>query len=365
MSVMSTTPVDPFQPGLLARLPAPPRKVALLRASRIGDFLCSIPAFRALRVALPAAEITMITLPMLRELVMRSPYFDRFAPFPGFPGIAEQLFEARHTVDFLRQMQDERFDLAIQFQGSGVNSNPFMLLLGARTTAGFVRRGDPAGRLDAALPVPEGEHEVRRMLALTTFLGALACGEQTEFPLWPADYQAAQALLADLPRPLVGLHADARDATRRWSPARFVAVGTALRHQFGGSIVILSEKEERTGSVAEQLRDAGGVCVNLAGKTTIPVLGAAIARLAVFITNDTGPAHIAYALGVPTVTIAGGGNPEAYRPLAPGPFRFLTHDVPCRPCGYATCPIGSPCLESVTVQQVVDAAREIMDTSFK
>lgn len=360
---MSSLSTNPFSPDLLARLPQAPRKVALLRASRIGDFLCTVPAFRALRAALPEAEITMITLPMLRDLAVRSPYFDRFAPFPGFPGIAEQLFEARHTVDFLRQMQDEHFDLAIQFQGSGVNSNPFMLLLGARATAGFVRRGDPPGRLDAALPVPEGEHEVRRMLALSTFLGALPCGEQTEFPLWSADQAEAQALLAGLPHPLFGLHASARDATRRWSPERFVAVGAALGYQFGGAVVILSEEEERATAeyVANQIRDAGGASLNLADKTTLPVLGAIIARLAVFITNDTGPAHIAYALGVPTVTIAGGGNPDAYRPLVAGPFRFLAHDVPCRPCGYATCPIGAPCLEGVTVQHVLEAAREVMN----
>jgi ADP-heptose:LPS heptosyltransferase len=360
---MSSMSSDPFSPGLLTRLSQPPRKVVLLRASRIGDFLCTIPAFRALQAALPEAEITIITLPMLRDLAVRSPYFNHFAPFPGFPGIAEQLFEARRTLDFLRQMQDEHFDLAIQLQGSGVHSNPFMLLLGARFTAGFVRQGDPAGRLDAALPVPEGEHEVRRMLALTTFLGASPCGEQTEFPLWPEDHAEAQTLLAGLPRPLIGLHTSARDATRRWPLERFARVGAVLGYQSAGAVVILCEEEERAMAedVAGQIREAGGICVNLAGKTTLPVLGAVIARLAVFITNDTGPAHIAYALGVPTVTIAGGGNPDAYRPLVNGPFRFLAHDVPCRPCGYATCPIGAPCLEGVTVQHVLDAAREVIN----
>jgi hypothetical protein len=83
------TQTDPTAPGLLTRLPDPPRKVALLRASRIGDFLCATPALRALRRALPEAEITMITLPLLRGLVERSPHLDRFVAFPGFPGIAE------------------------------------------------------------------------------------------------------------------------------------------------------------------------------------------------------------------------------------------------------------------------------------
>lgn len=137
---------DPFAPGLLSRLRHPPRKVALLRASRIGAFICATPAFRALRVALPEAEITMITLPMLRDLVERSLHLDHFAPFPGYPGIAEQLFEPRRTVAFLQQMQAERFDLAIPMQGSGVNSNPFTLLRGAHTPpASYAPATRPAG----------------------------------------------------------------------------------------------------------------------------------------------------------------------------------------------------------------------------
>jgi ADP-heptose:LPS heptosyltransferase len=137
---------DPFVPGLLSRLPEPPRKVALLRASRIGDVLCAVPAFRALRAALPGAEITMVTLPLLRDLVVRSPYLDRFVAFPGFPGIDEQFFDARRATAFFQEMQAEQFDLAVQMQGSGVYSNPFTLMLGARVTAGFVRPGDPPGR---------------------------------------------------------------------------------------------------------------------------------------------------------------------------------------------------------------------------
>lgn len=132
-----------FEAGFLARLPEPPRKVAILRASRVGDFLCATPAYRA---ALPASHITLITLPMLRDLAERLPYFDRVVDFPGFPGIAEQLFEPGRFAAFLHAMRAERFDLAIQMQGSGVNSNPFLLLLGAHYTAGFVRSGDALDR---------------------------------------------------------------------------------------------------------------------------------------------------------------------------------------------------------------------------
>jgi ADP-heptose:LPS heptosyltransferase len=331
----------------------------LLRASRIGDFVCATPAFRALRKAMPSAEITLMGMPFVEELVARSPHLDRFVPFPGFPGMAEQFFDARRTVQFLQQMQVERFDLAIQMHGSGVYSNPFTLMLGARVTVGFVREGDSPGCLDAALPMPINMHEVQRVLALTTFLGASPQGEETEFPLWAEDIAAAQALLASVQPPLIGLHPAAREATKRWASERFAIAGTVLRQQYGGTVVILGGLEELplTESIAPKI---GPSCLNLAGKTSLAVLGGVISQLSVLVTNDSGPAHIAYALGIPTVTLFGGTDPTVWGPLRNDRHRVLVHNVPCRPCDYGVCPVGYTCLENLTVEQVVESVAAVI-----
>jgi ADP-heptose:LPS heptosyltransferase len=244
-------------------------------------------------------------------------------------------------------------------QGSGVNSNPFMLLLGARATAGFIRGNDTPGRLDAALPMPENCHEVLRMLALTTFLGAPPQGKETELPLWAIDSVLADRMLAEADRPLIGIHLGARDLTRRWAYERFESVAGQLQHRHGGMIVILGEAEDWPigEKLAENLK---GPCRNLAGKTSLAGLAAVIQRLSLLVTNDTGPAHIAYALRIPTVTIFGGGDPKTNGPLLDGPFRPLVHEVACRPCSYTECPIGYTCLEGVTVRQAVEAAEEVM-----
>ena len=352
---------DPLEPGFLHRLDQPPRKVAVLRASRIGDFICAGPALWALRGALPQSEITLITLPMLEPLAARLPYIDRYLPFPGFPGLAEQFFDARKAAGFFREMQAEEFDLAIQMQGSGVNSNPFMLLLGASWTAGFIRPGDPPGLLDAALPIPQSGHEIRRVLALAEFLGAQARGEETVYPLLDEDRRAAADLLQSARPPLIGLHPAARDLTRRWLIERFQAVARELLNRHGGTLVILGDELARSegGSV-----DARGwperSFLDLTGKTSLPVLGAVIERLAILITNDSGPAHIAYALGTPTVTIFGGKDDQRYRALQQGPFRMLVYPVPCRPCTYTECPIDYLCLKKVGVDRAVDAALEVI-----
>src|SRR5205823_9492312 len=192
-------------------------------------------------------------------------------------------------------------------------------------------------------------------LALTTFLGAPPQGEATSFPLLPADHAAAEALLLDARPPLIGLHPAARAQTRRWPIEYFAAVATELDKRYGGTIVLLGDREEQV-TAARVGRLVGVPCLDLIGITSLPVLGAVIARLAVLITNDTGPAHIAYALETPTVTIFGGGDPQRNGPLQQGPYCVLAHPVPCRPCDVPVCPIGYICLEGITVAQVVDAA---------
>src|SRR5512133_1179532 len=352
-----TDRVPAGQPSLLARLR--PRKVVLFRASRIGDFVCATPAFRAFRAALPDAEITLVGLPLVADLAARCPSLDRFEPFPGMPGIAEQFFEARRSVEFFGRLQAERFDVAVQMHGSGVYANPIVLMFGARATAGFVRPGDPPGRLDAALPMPTGMPEIARLLALAEFLGAPSCGSRTEIAVWLDDRQRAAAALAGTVCPLVGLHAGARDAIKRWAPDRFAETANRLLQHHGGTAIVLGgpEEAERCSRVAACLRVPH---VDLQGTRSLGEVAATVARLDLLISNDSGPAHLAYAFGTPTVTIFGGTDPHRWRPLVPGPFRFLSHDVDCRPCDYASCPLEQSCLDDVTVDEVVAAAAELI-----
>ncbi len=335
--------MNPFAPGLFKRLPEPPRKVVVVRAMRIGDYVCATPALRALRAALPTAEITFIGLGFTRDLVGRLPYLDRFVEFPGFPGLAEQFFEPRRALEFFADRQAEHYDLAIQMNGSGVYANPFTLMLGARVTAGWIRPGDPPGRLDAALPFPEGGHEVEHVLGLVDFLGAPRQGNETEFPLLPEDEQTADNLLAGVPRPLIGIHPAAREESKRWAPERFAVTARALAERFGGTPVIVASGEED--GLADIIQTATGQrCLNLTGRTSLPVLGGVLARLSVLVTNDSGPAHIAYALRVPTVTIFGSTDPARWGPPPARQFRVIAGR-----------------LENLTVGQVVAEAGKIIE----
>ena len=349
--------MDPFKPGLLDRLVPLPRKVALLRASRLGDFVCATPAFCALRSALPEAEISFVGLPFIAPLATRLASFDRFFPFPGALGIAEQLFDARKLTVFLKRMQDEEFDLVIQMHGSGVFSNPIALLFGGRATAGFVRAGDPPGRLDAAMPYPAGLHEVKKNLALTSFLGAPSVDESLDYPLEAADYAEARELLSASRCPLIGVHAGAEAMTKRWNAARFGQAASRLAVRGGGTVILLGAGDRDDRALTENL---AAPFVDLRGRTSLGGLGAVIARLSILLTNDSGPAHIAYALRTPSVTVFGSTLPSEWASSEVSRHAVVVHPIDCRPCNLETCSIGYPCLEIVSIEQVVTAARRVM-----
>src|SRR4051812_14448337 len=100
--------------------------------------LCAVPALRALRHGLPEARITLVGLPWAAEFQRRfARYFDGFVAFPGYPGLPEQQPQIDRIPAFLREVQEQSFDLALQMHGSGTISNQVVQLLGAKTLAGF------------------------------------------------------------------------------------------------------------------------------------------------------------------------------------------------------------------------------------
>jgi ADP-heptose:LPS heptosyltransferase len=138
-----------------------------------------------------------------------------------------------------------------------------------------------------------------------------------------------------------------------------------LQRRYGGTIVIVGGPDERELAAEvvtgfQRIAGPRGPLLNLAGQTTLGSLGAAVSRFQVFITNDSGPAHIAYALDTPTVTVFGATNPARWGPPSAPYFRVIVNAIECWPCDYWVCPIGNQCLEGIPIETVFEAAEAVM-----
>ena len=299
-----------------------PSTIAVFRALQLGDMLCAVPALRALRGLYPQAVITLIGLPWAAQFRQRfARYLDRFIAFPGYPGLPEQAPDIRATLG-LFQWARGRFDLALQMHGSGALTNSLLLLLGARRSAGFhPARGWCPGP-EGWWPYPEDAHEVHRNLRLVRYLGASDIGavnDRLEFPLTEADrHEAAEharsvGLVLAPDAAYVCLHAGARHAAKRWAPERFAQVGAALAAR-GYQVVLTGSAAERplAAAVAAAMR---APAINLACDISIGGMAALMAGARVVVSNDTGAAHLAVALDVPTVVIFFATDAARWAPL--------------------------------------------------
>jgi ADP-heptose:LPS heptosyltransferase len=312
-----------ISPGTVQRPPAPIARgtdaIILFRAlPGLGDFLCVVPTLRALRAAAPSARIHLVGLSTTRTLAGRfSRYIDAFHPFPGYPGLPEQAVDARGLVRFLDTTQGLEAALALQLHGSGDRTNDIVELFGARAVAGF-RRADERSPDDRRFLVwDDDEPEIHRGLRLLRHLGVPAEDDRLEFPLDPA----ARARAAELvgrgtagDRPYVVVHPGSHRPDARWEVAGFAQVAARLWGR--GHLVVLTGgagEADLTAAIARSVPDA----IDLAGRTDLDALGWIVRGAALLVANDTGVAHVASALGTPSVITLTAATAAVRRRWAP------------------------------------------------
>jgi len=350
----------PIGPTLVTRRSI--QRIAVFRALQLGDLLLAIPALRSLRAGFPQAEITLIGLPWAKDFAQRFAHLiDRFVSFPGYPGIDEVASSQSDLQSFFQEQCAYSYDLGIQMHGSGLTSNGFVFGLGARLTAGFYEQHRPHG-LTWALPYPDTASEIERNLSLVHGLGCPDTGAHLEFPVGVVDQHEAKHLLSDvLPSVgrLVGIHPGSRPPARRWPAERFAMVADALARSQGAKIVLTGSQDEAA-TVRSVIDRMQVPALNLAGRTTLGGLAAVIKRLDLFLSNDTGPAHLAEAVGKPTVRIFGPADSRRWAPLDAGNHRSLYAAVPCSPCPYTDCPIDHRCMTRIQPGAVTRAIQDLL-----
>ncbi len=308
-------------------------KIAVLRANGLGDFVFTLPALASLRAAYPAAEIVLLGREWHRELLAGRPGpVDRVVPVPNgaIGDEATPTATPEEVAAFLAALHAERFDLALQLHGGGRNSNPFTLQLGARVTVGL--RTPDAPPLDRWLPYIYFQPEVIRYLEVVALVGAAPVTLEPHLCVRDADLAAAHAVVPEAPAPLAVLHPGAGDPRRRWPPEKFAGVGDALAHA-GARVAVIGLPAEAQ-LVQRVIKAMRAPALDLSGRLSLPALVGLLARAAVVVSNDSGPLHLAHAVGTATVGIYWCGNLINSAPLTRGRHRPLASwQLTCPVCG--------------------------------
>jgi heptosyltransferase-2 len=337
------------------------QRILLVQTAFLGDVILTTPLLAALRRHDPAAELTMLVTPAAAPLVAQHPALDRVI-LDDKRGRGRGLYG---LLGLIRVLRAYRFTMAIAAHKS-VRTALALRAAGIPRRIGFAT-ARAAALYTERVPRPLAAHDRDRLLGLLAPLGILTIPDEIARPWIAVDaatQERASVLLgpyhADR-RPLAAICPGSAWRTKRWPTASFGALVRLLGAD-GYRCLLLGAPDERELTAAVQ-RAAGDCAVDLGGRTDLPLLAAIMTRVAVAVTNDSAPMHVASAVGVPQVAIfCATVSTQGYGPLGPRAL-VVERDLACRPCGRhggERCPRGTDdCLELVRVDEVRAAVARV------
>lgn len=349
------------------------RKIAVLRASGLGDFIFSLPALQALGNKFPDDEIVYLGRQVHRNLLQGRPGpVDRVIVVPPFPGVGSEedyIPDRQETETFFEVMRSERFDVAIQMHGGGRNSNPFLLKLGAAYNIGFATAD--ATPLDITIPYFTYFSETLRCLEAVSMLGAYTTQLDPKLEVTGADRIEILKRYPDIIHERIAvINPGAMDRRRRWPLENFAQIANYLVEQ--GMHVYINASGPVESELAEAIRTLANfpseiVCCH---DLSITGLVGLLSMAELMVSNDSGPLHLAYALQVPSVGIFLACNMITATPMTTRLVRpLISWNMKCPLCGTKVQDIHAVthCLHDVSlvrdisVDEVRIAIRELME----
>ena len=326
----------------------------------VGDVVMATPTLRALRRRFPQAAITAIARPHLVPLLGGSDWLTRSIPWehhgPGW---------IARTWKLVRQLRREKLDLTLVLRNSGFAAG-IARLSNSRELVGYARRGSRMF-LTRSLAAPRDAGHFTPISAVDYYLAlayAAGCGAEPkhlELSVTPADRQAADAIWDNLglpdPRQVVLLNiGGAYGNAKHWPREHSLDLSRRLAGDLGLTVVILCGPSERASAAALAQRAAHPRVVSLAGEdVSFGPTKAIIQRARLVISTDSGPRHIAAAVGTPTITLFGPIDPRWSENYQSDAIK-LHLPLDCSPCGRRTCPLKHHrCMRDLTPDLVLEA----------
>jgi len=334
------------------------RSILVMRLYFMGDVVLATPVLEALKRAFPGARLTVLAKKRGAPVLKANPHVDQLVLYDSVP----DYHMPRRQWRLAWRLRQERFDLAVDLSGNLLSS---WILWAADPgyRVGFNHAGFPR-LLDYRIPYVTEGSVVEHLLSAVEPLGATAAPVPRIYLTDDERREASAALeSAGIERGTGFAHLapGANWEYRRWPAERHAELARRLRSERGLRTVLSgSESEvELCRSVALQ---SDGAALSLAGTLDIRGLAATLERASVFVGSDSGPMHIAAAVGVPVVALFGPNTPDRFAPRSAA-ARVIRHEVPCSPCDQKRCiRPENPCMEAITVDEVFDACLELLST---
>jgi lipopolysaccharide heptosyltransferase II len=344
------------------------RNLLCVRLDYLGDVLMCTPALRALKESVPGRRITLLGSGGGAAAAAHVPEIDEViayaAPWMKHGGPHDIGID----IAMVERLRERDFDGAVIFTTYSQSALPAAMLCylaGIPLRLAHCRE-NPYRLLSDWIPETEPQqqlrHEVRRQLDLVAAIGCATADERMSFSLRQQDLEWARREVSALgiaqEQPWVLMHPGATAASRRYPPEHWAAAARRIVGELELPIVFSGDAGET--ELIEHIRAQCGLPTHsLAGRATLGQLGALIRLASVMVVNNTGPAHMAAAIGTPLVDLYAQTNLQhtPWRVVS----RVLYHEVPCRNCYKSVCPEGHhDCLAKVEPGRVVAAVRELL-----
>jgi len=338
------------------------KRILIIRTDRIGDVTLSTPAVKALREACPGAHIAFMVRPYARGIVEGNPYLDEVIIYDKY-GIHKGFFA---TLFFAWRLKMKRFDTAIILHPTN-RAHIIAFVAGIPNRIGWGRK------LPALLTISLKDekylgqkHEFEYTLDILKAVGVEISDKSLYLSVKEEDKASISAKLfergvvdSDI---LLAVHPGASCPSKRWPLDRFASLIDRLRSHYDVRIVLVSGPEEAA-QIAELKPALADKVVDISGETSVGELAALLKRCKLFISNDSGPVHIATAVGTPSIVIFGrkqpGLSPRRWGPTGKSDIT-LHKDVGCEMCLAHDCEKGFQCLKAVTIDEVFDAVERLL-----
>ncbi len=278
------------------------RRVAVIKPSALGDVLHAMPVLGALRARFPDAHIAWVVNRAYQPLIDGHRCLDETIPFDRGALNGGWQAAAGASLSFARQLRKKRFDLVLDLQGLA-RSALMTLATGAVRRVGLstAREGAHLAYTDVIpVPEPDAKHAVEHNWAAAEALGVGDVPKRFDVPVRPESRAWAQGQMKDCPRPWLAFGVGARWLTKRWPPESFAALARQAQERFGGTAFFVGAPDEAP-IAQEVIARLHGPWRDFVGTTNLQQLAGLLEAADVMVSNDTGPLHLAVALGRPTV----------------------------------------------------------------